>query len=278
MEIDPLTIADLPMALRLSTLAGWNQVEQDWRRLIELYPESCFAGRVDGRLVATATLATYGQQVGWVGMVLVDPEHRHRGHATAMMNRVLEHAEARNIVMLGLDASDEGRPLYLKLGFEDGAPIHRLRREPAPAPTRPSDVFTPTDRDWYEMLNWDILDWSFDRTPLLNALRAETGVQVFASGLVGGYAQYCMRRPGRAAAHLGPMTALDPTSFTDLLLAALPGDEAVIADAWDTRVIPLLQAQGFRVVRTLMRMYRPAPPPPSAEPDALELAAAFELG
>src|SRR5688572_1129553 len=170
MQIDLLTSSDLAAALRLSTLAGWNQIEQDWRRLIELYPDSCFAGRVDGQLVATTTLATYGLQTGWVGMVLVDPDHRHRGHATAMMHRVLEHAERRNITTLGLDASDEGRPLYLKLGFRDVAPIHRLRREPVPSVPRPSDVFTPTDRldvfiptdrDWYEMTNWGVIDWGF---------------------------------------------------------------------------------------------------------------------
>jgi GNAT superfamily N-acetyltransferase len=275
-RIDLLTPADLPAALRLSTLAGWNQIEQDWRRLLTLYPTTCFAGREGDQLIATATLATYGLRTAWVGMVLVDPDHRHRGHAMAMMEQVLEHAHRQGIATLGLDASDDGRPLYLKLGFKDATPIHRLRREPAPLPARPSNVSTPTDRDWHAMLNYEILDWAFDRTPLLNALRSEPGAHVFASG-VAGHSGYCIRRPGRTAAHLGPMTALDPESFTDLLLAALPDDEAAIADAWDPRVIPLLEVQGFRIVRTLTRMYRPAAPAPM-RPEALQLAAAFELG
>jgi hypothetical protein len=38
-----LTAHDIPQALELSSGAGWNQTSEDWRTLIELEPESCFA-------------------------------------------------------------------------------------------------------------------------------------------------------------------------------------------------------------------------------------------
>src|SRR5687768_3853716 len=59
-RIDALTLTDLPGALRLSAQAGWNQIDADWRRLVDLWPATCLAGRDDdGQLIATATLAVY---------------------------------------------------------------------------------------------------------------------------------------------------------------------------------------------------------------------------
>jgi hypothetical protein len=76
-EVRPLESTDIPGALRLSTQAGWNQIDADWRRLIRLWPDGCLGGwRDDGTLVATATLATFDRSVGWVGMVLVDESCR----------------------------------------------------------------------------------------------------------------------------------------------------------------------------------------------------------
>src|SRR5687768_10315056 len=97
LKVDRLSESDIDAALRLSTAAGWNQLGADWRRLIDLWPQFCLAGRVDGALVATATLAVYPQTaaglhaspVGWVGMILVDPAHRRRGYGGAMFDAVL---------------------------------------------------------------------------------------------------------------------------------------------------------------------------------------------
>src|SRR5688572_17106434 len=118
LEINPLQEADLPGALRLSTQAGWNQIDADWRRLIALWPDTCLAGRVDDQFVATATLATYGD-VGWVGMVLVDESHRRRGFGGQMLDAILDLGRARDVRVFGLDATDAGRPVYLRRGFED---------------------------------------------------------------------------------------------------------------------------------------------------------------
>src|SRR5687767_12042617 len=121
MDISRLTHDDLPDALALSTQAGRNQVAQDWERLVELSPDGCFAGRLDGRLVATATSASPAPGIRWIGMVLVDEAMRGRGFGRILLERALAQAAPEEAV--GLDATDLGRPLYLKLGFQDVAPI-----------------------------------------------------------------------------------------------------------------------------------------------------------
>src|SRR5437660_1609204 len=100
--IDPLNEGDIPDAVRLSTQAGWNQIDADWRRLLAVWPGYCFAGRMNGRLVATVTLATYGAAVGWVGMLLVDEEHRGRGYGIAMLDAALAAADAAAVATVGL--------------------------------------------------------------------------------------------------------------------------------------------------------------------------------
>lgn len=49
--------------------------------------------------------------------VYTEPEWRKMGLATLLMQRVLEWAPTRGIESLVLHASDEGRPMYERLGF-----------------------------------------------------------------------------------------------------------------------------------------------------------------
>src|SRR6266496_6079658 len=75
-----LTPAQVAAALELSAEAGWNQTAEDWKIFLA-------HGRVTGllaagrRLVATAAILPYAS-FGYVAMVLVTPELRHRGFAT----------------------------------------------------------------------------------------------------------------------------------------------------------------------------------------------------
>lgn len=56
--------------------------------------------------------------------VYVEPEHRRRGIAGALMERMVEWCRAQGFRSVSLHASDEGRPLYEKLGFK---PTNEMR-------------------------------------------------------------------------------------------------------------------------------------------------------
>lgn len=80
----------------------------------------------DGAVVATGGMVVYermmrskGAGVGFEGYILnvyTLPDHRRRGHALRMMDALLDCARERGI-RLTLLATDDGRPLYEKLGF-----------------------------------------------------------------------------------------------------------------------------------------------------------------
>jgi GNAT superfamily N-acetyltransferase len=115
----------IPAGIRLKEAAAWNQTEQDWARLLEMEPDGCFGLLCDGEVVATTTAVCFGQKLAWIGMVLTDPAYRGRGFARRLMEHALEFLERRGVEWLKLDATDMGRPLYLKLGFEDEALVER---------------------------------------------------------------------------------------------------------------------------------------------------------
>ena len=94
-EIRLLGESDIPAAMQLKEAAGWNQTEEDWRRLLMLESNGCFAAVTDGSLVGTTTTTTYDNNLGWIGMVLVQPQNRRLGIATRLMRTALDYLNGR---------------------------------------------------------------------------------------------------------------------------------------------------------------------------------------
>jgi GNAT superfamily N-acetyltransferase len=115
-EIRSMVEADLPLGLKLSRQAGWNQVESDWRRFLSMQPDGCFVAQLDGTPVATTVTCTFGP-VAWIAMVLVELTARRRGVATALLKHALDFLDGQHVETVRLDATAAGQPVYEKLGF-----------------------------------------------------------------------------------------------------------------------------------------------------------------
>jgi GNAT superfamily N-acetyltransferase len=129
--IRPMTLADVPLGMRLKAIAGWNQREADWRMLLEA--GAGFVALVDGAPVGTATVVTYriagvssARHLSWIGMLLVDPAYRRRGVGTALLRAAIAHARPCGPVYL--DATPQGEPLYASLGFKSVGSLVRMGR------------------------------------------------------------------------------------------------------------------------------------------------------
>lgn len=276
--IDRLTPGDLGPALRLSTQAGWNQTEGDWRRLLELAPEGCLAGRQNGQLVATATVASFGASPHWIGMVLVDASLRGRGLGSRMFSRSLEVARTLGGGTVGLDASDLGRPVYLKQGFADVAAIDRWSGLLRGSGGSPDAVWA--DPSWVDEISvLDLACCGTDRRALFRHLLEEPGVScaVVRRGELSGFA---FLRPGRASAHLGPIVALEKADLTALLCRAAEGAQStpVLVDAIRTpETTAAFERCGLSVSRRLTRMTLGLPVEVLMGP-AVRAAVSFEWG
>jgi GNAT superfamily N-acetyltransferase len=236
---------DIPEALSLSTTSGWNQTAEDWRLLLGLNPAGCLAVEFDGSLAATTTLVCYGRRLGWIAMVLTRTEFRRRGLARLLLKRALATADALGIETIGLDATEQGRPLYEQLGFRPAAPIERWYRPGVPG----NGAGAATPEGLYS-LPLDARAFGADRSEVLrklgNPMAAQDG--------------YLFHRPGTMAHYMGPCVAGTPETAR-CLIARVNRESDMFWDLFPehAHAADLARSLGFEPRRRLTRMMRGTP-------------------
>ena len=267
--VRPLSPADIPQACELSAAAGWNQTEDDWARVLALQPDLCIGIDFEERLAATGVGVCYGaapHPLAWIGMILTRQELRGLGCARAIMEMLTGVLDLRRVECIRLDATDQGRPLYLKLGFVDETPVERwflpsaeARAARTPMPYQPDPAL-------------DQIAFGVDRSAVLQLLARE-----HAASISDGYA---MARPGRVAAYFGPCVAKNAAAARELLEwflathARQPVYWDILAD--NTAAVALAREYGFEPRRRLVRMRRGRPLQYRA--DLIYGVAGFEFG
>ena len=206
LRIRGMTIADIPLGMRLKEQAGWNQVEGDWLRMLELQPDGCFVAELDGVPAGTVTTCRFGP-VAWVAMMLVDSSFRSRGIGRALMNHALNELDSAGIRTIRLDATPLGRPLYESLDFVAEATFARYIGTLPPA-AAPSNLEEVRASEWVDgMTALDLQVTGTDRDRLLLRLAGEypdsLRVAVEAGEIIG----FLLARPGSRARRIGPCIA-----------------------------------------------------------------------
>ncbi|GAB4461938.1 MAG: GNAT family N-acetyltransferase [Anaerolineae bacterium] len=192
-EVRRMTRDDIAGATALTRRVGWSHDADEWRRLLEWEPEGCYcvAGEVKGEpaLIGTVTTTAYGDALAWVGMMLVDPQYRRQGIATALLSTCLRALYARGIARVMLDATDAGLPLYRAFGFRELYRVHMWRG-------RATEFFGPRARrlraaDMGAVIAYDEQRFGAPRGRVLLRLQAEyprwSWVDRDARGRVQGY-------------------------------------------------------------------------------------------
>ena len=253
-----MTPSDIPAGLDLKEQAGWNQLEADWRRLLELQPDGCFLAEWDGVPVGTVATCRFGT-VAWVAMMLVDEAYRRRGIGRALMARALEDLDARGVRSIRLDATPRGRPMYESLGFVEEATFGRFRgvlptldAPPGLPEVRPAEVL-----DGVVALDREVT--GTDRGRLLRRLAEEHpgSLRVVETG--GRVSGFLMSRPGSTARQVGPCIAGEragPRLLADA--RSRYAGELVLLDvpASNSPALALVESWGLRAERQLVRMGR----------------------
>ena len=104
LSLRPLIDQDIPFAMELKNLAGWNQTEADWQGYLDFEPDGCFLIEASGDKAGTVTTITYGQRFGWVGMVLVHPSKRRLGIGTELLQAAIQSLHNKSVECIKLDA------------------------------------------------------------------------------------------------------------------------------------------------------------------------------
>jgi GNAT superfamily N-acetyltransferase len=263
----PMTGDDVPLGMRLKTLAGWNQTQADWLMLLEA--GFGLVAVVDGIGVGTATVVPYDGVFAWIGMVLVDPHYRRRGIGTTLLEAAIAAASEHGTPCL--DATPQGRPLYARLGFHASYDLVRMQRSAATTSPGPYDGDTGIRcevtkyADLPDLIRYDAAFFGAERAKILQALwtnRPDCAALAHRDGALVGY---CLGRSGSAAEQIGPVIAEDLETARSLLGAALQhcdGHDVIVDVAvqhadW----LGYLADLGFTRLRSFTRMYLGDAPP-----------------
>lgn len=254
-----MTVADIPAGIKLREAAGWNQTEQDWQRFLRLDPAGNFVACRDDRVCGTVTTLNYEGRFGWIGMVLVDPAYRRQGIGTRLLEKGIDFLESAKVESIKLDATPDGRPLYLQRRFVDEYGIQRWE---GVSKIGRGVGLTPMKREELrKVCEWDRRIFGADRTRLLTALWQEGpqySVVICEGGEVAGYV---LGRAGARAHYLGPWVASPLSGVADELLreflSRLDGQRVYVDVCLkNPYAVASVQAAGFHMQRSLTRMCR----------------------
>ena len=260
--IRPMRPHDIVAGMRLKALAGWNQVEEDWRFFLDHRPEGCFVAVHEDVAIGTVATVTYEPSLAWISMLLVDPVHRGRGTGARLMQAAIASLDSYTTIML--DATPAGRALYERLGFREQSHLLRLATdcllptaEPLPPSTQPLELFQADDA-LDQMVMLDRAVFGADRSPLLRALARRAPEAAWVIACQGRVTGFCLGRDGARFQQLGPVAAETDQEAIALCRAALSAwsGQAVVVDvpASQERFLDWLRGAGFDVQRPFTRM------------------------
>jgi predicted N-acetyltransferase YhbS len=255
MQIRQMQSSDLVSCDQLRRLVGWNQLPEDWALFLRLSPSGCFVAELEGRIAGTVTTIHYEKKIGWIGMLIVHPEWRGLGVGSKLLKRAIDFLRAEGVPSIKLDATPQGEPLYLQIGFRREFQITRwLRADTAPCDHENPEIRPAKHGDFAEIARLDEMSFGANRLELLRELHrraARTTVSVEHEEITA----FAMLRPGANANYLGPFTASNET-IARKMLSAISAEVAPLI--WDLpegeNRASLAEELGFRPQRTLARL------------------------
>jgi predicted N-acetyltransferase YhbS len=252
-SIDLLRENDIPEIMRLVEQAGWNQLPADWLRVIQLEPNGCFVARREGLIAGTVTTTCHGNDLAWIGMMLVDQRLRRQGIGRRLMECAIGELQSRCIRSIQLDATPLGKPLYELLGFRTEFAFHRWQKigSPDTVPATGSPMLHPSNMPLSERnRGLDRVTFGADRTKLLLRLLESSHSITTPDGSLG------MIRGGRIADYLGPVSSTEQSHAPILhgLLSQTNRDVFWDIPSQNTQAVSFAVCNQFSPVRTLFRM------------------------
>ena len=210
---------DLKRCVALSIDRGWSPERSKWSLLLAA-SEVFGVDAPDGQGLAGAVVLTrWGPDLASVGMMLVAARYGRRGLGRGLMEHVIAEAEQATVTLF---ATDMGRPLYEKLGFQ---PVRRNvsfvgefrpDRAPASAPAGAAGCVRPaTDADLPAILAADRAAFGADRAHILTRLPGFADRIALLADPLCGYAAAWRNTPSSTV--IGPLVAPDAHAAEQLI-------------------------------------------------------------
>jgi ribosomal protein S18 acetylase RimI-like enzyme len=191
-QLRPMTADDVDPVVAAILADDWGD-RRAWFEFALASP-SCrafVAEGDDGRPVGSGVLTVHGS-VGWIGTIWVASSMRRRGIGLALTEATIDAAEEAGCRTLVLVATEVGRPMYERLGFEIQTWYRTMEAQPGSArrevgpPISGIRAFRPDDLP--AMMALDRAATGEDRAVNLGMLATSEGTRVLErDGVVAGF-------------------------------------------------------------------------------------------
>lgn len=254
-----MQLTDMGALMEIKNAEHWNQTEQDWKFLIENYPEYCQVAAIEDQVVGTVTSTNFNNQVGWIGMMLVRKPYRGLGISRKLMQTTIDRLSACESIKL--DATPAGEKVYEKLGFQVECNVFRITSnlENRLSHDSSNGTINPIEKDALDPLkSMDLQVFGSDRSALVDyLLQQETGNQwcIKEDEQLKGY---LLSRFGTNYTQLGPIVAESEDVAKKLIeqgLSRINGPIVIDIPVDKVRLIKWVESQGFQIQREFIRMY-----------------------
>ncbi|AAK89993.2 GNAT family N-acetyltransferase [Agrobacterium fabrum] len=248
----------------LSMAVGWQYHANEWCFLRQCGVGLAALDEID-RVVATAMLFAYDEGFATLGMVIVSPRLQGQGVAPWLVRRLLAKFP---VISLRINATDESRRLFARLGFTgETEKVHLFRgkvQRPAEMPPgRKQKIELLSEDHLIDVADMDRAAFGISRRRvLLRLLKEKTGYGLFEAGRLVAFA---FRRAAGRGHIIGPVVAVEEMDAIMLVsrhFADLEDQLARLDAVRDSGAFSDFLAQsGLVVIETLTTMSKDEPQP-----------------
>jgi GNAT superfamily N-acetyltransferase len=249
---EPFRADDIPDFLTLAIAEGWVAEPWEFDFLLEAFPGGCFCIRNSyGRGIAFVTSLQH-EKSGWIGNLIVAEEYRGQGLGEALFRKAREALQGAGVATFWLTASNSGKSLYEKYGFNSLDAV--VRWSGTGRKRQPMHTGQAVSAEPVSSVSWiDSQSWGDRRDTLLAATSGRGRLLLEGSG-------FMVIQPCGVAMQFGPFSAQDCSDAEYIFSCALgsvPQETRVYIDAplSNRSAVRLFSRRGMRITGSTELMY-----------------------
>jgi predicted GNAT family N-acyltransferase len=237
--------------IELSTSVGWDYDKNEVSTIMS-------SGRIyghkneKGEIVSSAAIIDYGSKLASIGMVIVRQDYRGMGLGRKATEKCLESIPSCTTAML--IATEEGKPMYEKMGFSSVDSIQKLiceSYEPSDTNYTSINIKSYNEEDLTHLIQLDEEAFGDNRRVFLMNRIKQSRVALVVKNSVGKVIGYGLSISGPVNLILGPIVAPDSeTAFAlvDALVKNHQGKLRIDIPSGNEDFISQLKKYGFAKV------------------------------